>query len=287
MTPSETINFILDTLSYIPHCHSRAHTSYHFLDTQLKKAIENRFGKQGSCKEVLNDIGNLYFPYFEMGTINSTHLFGLDELIIFAFYKKNAHRYKNAADMGANIGLHSIILSKLGYKVGSYEPDPRHLIQLKQNINCNCQVNAPTVYEEAISTKNGSTQFTRVVGNTTGSHISGAKKEPYGELESFDVTTRSFKEVVQTNDLLKIDVEGHEAEILCTTTSNDWSNTDAIVEVGSQENAARIYHHFRSTDVNLFSQSMGWKRVQHEKQMPCSYKDGSLFISRKSSMPWS
>ena len=62
-----------------------------------------------------------------MGNIDTTHLFGIDEIIIFSFYyllKKK--KFKSAADLGANIGLHSIVLSKLGYNVKSYEPDTQH-----------------------------------------------------------------------------------------------------------------------------------------------------------------
>ena len=286
MTSANPISFIFDILGYIPEFHARTNPNYKFLNSMLINAVESKFGRDTVCKEDITGIGTIDFPYFEMGSINSTHLFGLDELIIFAYYKHNLGKYKNVADMGANIGLHSIMLSRLGYNVSSYEPDPIHLKQLKLNLNNNCKSNIPIVHEKAISIENGTTQFTRVVGNTTGSHIYGAKQNPYGQLETFDVKTRAFREVMKENDLLKIDVEGHEAAILCTTDSNDWENTDAIVEVGTTENAKQIYQHFKDIGVNLFSQSRGWERVKEEHHIPASYKDGSLFISRKAEMPW-
>ena len=98
--------------------------------------------------------------------------------------------------------------------------------------------------------------------------------------------TRAFRDVMKENDLLKIDVEGHEAAILCTTNASDWENTDAIVEVGTSDNAEKIYQHLKSININLYSQANGWKEVRSQDQMPCSYKEGSLFISKKSSMPW-
>jgi hypothetical protein len=39
--------------------------------------------------------------------------------------------------MGANLSLHTIILSKLGIKVDSYEPDPNIYNQFKKNIKNN------------------------------------------------------------------------------------------------------------------------------------------------------
>ena len=92
-------------------------------------------GKPG--KDSLLPFGDLDFPYREMGAINTLHLFGLDELIIFSYYWANKFRYKKVADLGANIGLHSIILSKFGYNVTSYEPDPIHFDKLIQNANLN------------------------------------------------------------------------------------------------------------------------------------------------------
>ena len=41
------------------------------------------------------------------------------------------------ADIGANIGLHTIVLSKLGYKVDSYEPDEKHFKLLIKNLKKN------------------------------------------------------------------------------------------------------------------------------------------------------
>jgi tRNA1(Val) A37 N6-methylase TrmN6 len=72
-----------------------------------------------------------------MGKISSTDLFSINEFLIFYFYYKYKKKYKRAADMGANLGLHTIVLSKLGIKVDSYEPDPNVFYQLKKNIKKN------------------------------------------------------------------------------------------------------------------------------------------------------
>ena len=145
---------------------------------------------------------------------------------------------------------------------------------------------APNIIPAAVSLEDGETEFTRVVGNTTGSHLSGAKYEPYGELERFSVQTCAFRKILLEHDLLKIDVEGHEANIICSTKPADWSSTDAILEVGSTTNAERIFNHFKESSINLFAQSMSWQKVSSISDMPSSYKEGSLFISAKAEMPW-
>ena len=284
MTTLSSINFILEVLPSLTRYHSRSSSVYQFLDTLLKPAVDDLYGHNSTGDSDLLGVGNIKLPYFSMGSINSTHLFGLDELIIFSFYSKNKSLYNSVADLGANIGLHSIVLSKLGYTVDSYEPDPEHLSRINHNISLN-NVH-PNIIPAAVSIHDGTTEFTRVVGNTTGSHLSGAKDDPYGELEKFSVPTRSFKTILREHDLLKIDVEGHEADIICSTDTKDWNNTDAILEVGSFKNAEKIFHHFRDSNINLFAQSLCWQKVLSVSDMPTSYKDGSLFVSSKETMPW-
>ena len=284
MESLSTINFILQILPCIKQFHARSSSTYQYLDGLLKPAVEQLFGANSKCNADLIYIGNLQLPYFSMGAINSTHLFGLDELIIFSFYQKNVGLYKSVADLGANIGLHTICLSKLGFNVNSFEPDPQHLKRIDFNIALNNV--SPNVIPAAVSIEDGETEFTRVVGNTTGSHLSGAKDAPYGDLEHFIVPTCSFRNILLEHDLLKIDVEGHEANIICSTKLSDWSGTDAILEVGSTSNAQRIFNHFKQSNINLFAQSLAWEKVTSLSDMPSSYKDGSLFISAKAEMPW-
>lgn len=65
-------------------------------------------------------------PNVSLGVISSFDLFGLDEIILFSFYASNRQKYKRIADLGANIGVHSLVLGKLGFHVDAYEPDPEH-----------------------------------------------------------------------------------------------------------------------------------------------------------------
>ncbi len=264
-------------------CDSRI---YLLLDHFREQCIEDLFSLSSKQQVELSPFGIVKLPYYSMGAINSTHLFGLDELIIFSFYAANIGRYKRTADIGANIGLHSIMMSKLGFEVQCYEPDPRTFERLKSNLIINDSEKNVIANQKAVSTKRGKLEFTRVLGNTTGSHLSGAKSDPYGDLEKFEVEVDSFIDIIRNVDLIKIDVEGHEAEIICQTSRDDWAGVDAIAEIGTNINSKRVFDHLCNININMFSQKNGWRRVDSIEDVPTSYKEGSLFITSKNEMFW-
>jgi FkbM family methyltransferase len=215
-----------------------------------------------------------------MGAVSSVNLFDLDELIIFSFYWENRKRYKNVADIGANIGLHSVFLNRCGFKVCSYEPDPGHFKILKRNLAANKCLHV-IAHNKAVSNEVATKEFVKILGNTTGSHLAGSKSNPYGKIERFPVQTESIQEIISWADLIKIDAEGHEKDILLETKRPDWIGTDAMVEVQNQDNARAIFKHFKKMRVNLFSQKTNWQKVVSLDAMPNGYKEGSLFITAR------
>ena len=281
-----TLSHLLNFLSTCPEFHRPNSKQYKYLKQISKSLSDSLFGSDQSCVDEWEKVGKIQMPYFEMGNINSSHLFGIDELIIFSYYIINFARYKNAIDIGANIGLHSIILSKLGINTKSFEPDPVHMKKLKKNFYLNGIKDKIEPYQYAISNQEKQLEFCRVVGNTTGSHLVGSKENPYGELEYFLVNSKNVKEFFFEADLIKLDAEGHEDVILCSLNISDWKNQEVFVEVGSFENAKKIFDHFFKTGINLFSQKEGWKKVNKIQEMPFSYKEGSLFISKEKEMYW-
>ena len=283
MNNTSMLDNLLETLIECNEYHVPKKNLYVLLKQLARLEIEKNYKDNGGSFN-FKWFGEIKLPYYAMGNVSSINLFDLDELIIFSFYWLNKSRYKKVIDIGANIGLHSIILAKLGYEVNAYEPEHDHYSKLEKNLALNnVKVKAKKV---AISNKFGEATFIKVLGNTTGSHISGSKPNPYGELEKIKVNLEPFNEIVKEADLIKMDVEGHEAEILLSTTENNWRQTDAIIEIASEQNAKKIYEHFKDTNVNLFSQKTGWQKVHSIENMPVSYKEGSLFLSAKNQMPW-
>lgn len=230
--------------------------------------------------------GSLQLPYTRMGAIDSLDLFGIDELILFLFYHANRTRYRRALDIGANLGLHSIVLSRCGIQVTSFEPDPTHFRKCVENLQRNGATSA-TAVEAAVSNHAGEAEFVRVLGNTTSSHLAGAKPNPYGELERFPVRLVDFSEAIAGVDLVKIDAEGHEPEILLAAPMESWRTCDAVFELGTRENAERVFSELGDSFLRFFSQKIGWAQAHTVDELPHSHRDGSVFLTSRSAMEWS
>lgn len=258
---------------------------YNLLRIVARQEVETFFAAETAEPCTIAPFGELIFPYAKMGAIDSLDLFGIDELLIFSFYWANASRYKKTLDLGANIGLHSIMMSRCGFQVTCFEPDPHHFSLLIRNLNANHIENVTTV-NAAVSIEEGTMEFVRVLGNTTGSHLAGSKTNPYGEIERFPVKVLPFAELIKGIDFVKMDVEGHEKVILTSTNAEQWRTLDMMAEIGSEDNARAIFDHFIDIGINMFAQKHSWKKVQRFEEMPTSYRDGSLFISSKAEMPW-
>jgi FkbM family methyltransferase len=281
-----TLGEIVDELQQIHALHARATEAYALRERAAGAAIRaSRFTQSEGAKETLGQFGEIDFPYYKMGAVDSLDLFGLDELIIFSFYWANRHRYRRSADIGANLGLHSILMGKCGWQVKAFEPDPVHAKLLRRNLDLNRSATVELV-EAAVSDRAGTLEFVRVLGNTTSSHLAGAKPNAYGKLERFPVRVASIAAIMPTVDFIKMDAEGQEKIIILGTSGEHWRKTDMMVEVGSEENARAIFTHLKKIGVNAFAQRLGWRRVAALEDMPANYKDGSLFITKLSAMPW-
>jgi len=280
------IQDILQAINSDIECHSCTTPKYKRLKACARELAIRIFGESGPNCIDSSSFGAIRLPYFSMGSIDSTNLFDLDELIIFCIYSKAKGSYLKSLDIGSNLGLHSIVMSNLGMKVSAYEPDPIHFDQLRKNLQMNHAHESVEPVLKAVSSKSGRAEFTRVVGNTTGSHISGAKNNVYGQLDKFEVEVISITEIVDGIDFMKLDAEGEEKNILLAVPAERWDSLDIIAEVGNIENSQEIFDRLTEQSVNIFAQKKFWGRVNSADEMPRSYRDGSVFISRKQEMPW-
>ena len=84
-------------------------------------------------------LGNIVVPNTDNGKKKNFYdLFAFHELSLFAKYIQLKNKFKYALDVGANLGLHTIILCRLGYKVKSFEADPSTL-KLQRNLKKSMQ----------------------------------------------------------------------------------------------------------------------------------------------------
>jgi FkbM family methyltransferase len=271
--------------------HHYEHASETFYYKSLEKAsaleISRNHNLKFSKEILLGEFGNIIFPYYSMGAVNSSHLFGLDELIIFSFYYANRLRHKKILDLGANIGLHSLLLKKLGHQVLSYEPDDHHINRFAHIMSINGFDNHGLVHK-AISDKAGKLEYVRILDNTTGSHLLGSKEKIYGPTEVVDVDVDNFYEVLEKfdPDFVKIDVEGHEVVLLRNLTREILGKTEIMMEIGSRENAIKIFDTLSREKIPAYSQKRNWNVIQQLDDLPKHHSEGSLFLSLQGPPIW-
>lgn len=281
------IRLIFDVLADSPRDHGRETALYQLLEAVAGIAFrQSPFATDRQEAVPFGPIGDVTLPYCRFGAIDSIDLFGVDELMLFAFYHRHKRRYRRAADMGANIGLHSIVLSRCGMKVACFEPDPVHADILRRNLELNGLSAAVDVRQQAVSDFSGESEFVRINANTTSSHLAGSKPHPYGEMDRFRVKVVDIRDVMRDFDLIKMDVEGQEKNIIQATARVHWEHTDIMLEVGTRENAAAIFEHLRGLGLHAFAQRLGWQEVRRADEMPASYKQGSLLITARADFTW-
>lgn len=234
-----------------------------------------------AIQEMLCEAFEIRFPYVRMGAVDSLDLFGFNELAIFAFYRTHRNRYRTVRDIGANLGLHSIMMTKLGWEVIAYEPDPHYYKLMRANFDENGLLIGSSC--AAISDKVGEAEFVRVLGNATGSHLAG-DKEPHGFVERFNVMTLDARDVLDC-DFAKLDCEGAEARILMRLEPGRWQDLEAMIEVGNPQNAELLFGHFQKHGIMCWSQKTNWQRVTKLADMPKHHTEGSLFVGHHNPFP--
>ena len=267
--------------------HKRGTTWFDQTEISIIKEIEEIHGFNKPEILTLGEIGNLYFPYFQMGNVDSVKLFGIDELILFSFYYANRNRYKKTLDLGANIGLHTLVMKKLGFQVTSYEPDLIHLAQIEKVMKLN-NLSTEGLTPRAISDKRGTMEYIRILGNTTGSHLLGSKEEVYGPTEIVSVEVDDILEVLNQGkfDFVKMDVEGHEVVLLNRITAQAIATTDIMLEIGSEKNAKEIFATLFEKKIPGYAQKINWGRVEKLEDLPSHHTHGSLFLSMQGAPNW-
>tara|TARA_Y100000768_G_scaffold386009_1_gene373408 strand:+ start:506 stop:1369 length:864 start_codon:yes stop_codon:yes gene_type:complete len=255
--------------------------------TKKFKEIDNsfiNFFKKRIKKKIisfkLNNSENIKIPLIKMGKTSSFGLFIFLEFIVFYLYDALKKKNKRAADIGGNLGLHSIIMSKLGYKVDVYEPDPNHFKILAKNItNNNCK--RINLINKAVLDKNSKMQFVQVLNNTFANHIIGEKDNAHGKLKVIDVQALDISKIVNKYSFLKIDAEGSEGKIICRLNKTQLKKVDIICEISGKTNAKVIFDHCKKNSIHIFSQKIKWNLVKKLNDIPHHHSDGLIFISSK------
>ena len=194
-------------------------TSISFKPIELFKIILNRANHKIARKNIKINPQLAIFSFDHIGL--SINLNGRYEdsilCILELFFNKNlAQVNKNIAlDVGANIGNHSIFLSKFFKEVHSFEPNPFTYDILTINSKYAAPNNNIISYKIGISDKECTLPFSINRTNFGNSKIdfenNSNKDQILIEVQSIDKIDY-FKE--KNISLIKIDVEGHEINVL-------------------------------------------------------------------------
>ncbi len=272
--------------------------SEHALTTDFFKESKIQFENEVRCYyqsgkyqfQMGNRAKEFSLPYVSQGNIDSADLFGMNELILFSYYEQSVgNKYRKILDLGANIGLHTIFMSLLGASVTSVEADPLTFRLLEDNVKSELKNRNVKLINAAVCTEDqNSIIFLRVLQNRTGSHVLGAREAlPYGGYEEISVPGLAFKGLLREGyDLVKIDVEGSEADLISSLELDMFPETSYLIEIGSAKNAQRIWDHVKHSSFNMFAQKNGWRQVYAFGDLPIHHSEGTLLITTDKDMRW-
>lgn len=116
-------------------------------------------------------------------------------------------------DIGANLGFYSCLLSDKASKVYSFEPNPAAVKLLRENLENNSVENAEVV-EAALSNEDASKGFKNLFSNSVVGWGTVTDGEGEGQIKARKAETLLQKDRIEVPDMMKIDVEGHEREVL-------------------------------------------------------------------------
>jgi FkbM family methyltransferase len=140
------------------------------------------------------------------------YLLGRYESDIVALIARNAPRNGVFFDVGANIGLitFSVGVRRPDLSIHAFEPDPANAERWRRNLELNPQVNAE-LEEAAVGATQGKVGLMQ--GNESGwSFI--VEEGGNIEVRMIDLDAYTRAHAITQIDVLKVDVEGHEARVL-------------------------------------------------------------------------
>lgn len=263
-------------------------SKFHNTDTNLYKAFDkiiiDYVNKIENETFTVSPFENLKWPNISLGNLDSYNYFSMGEMIIYSYYWNNRDKYNIVFDVGGHIGIDTVILDKFGYEVYSFEPDPEIFKTMESIVKLNNCKNIH-LYCKGMSDKVDTLEFVRVKGNTTSSHILG-ERDFYGDVDKFQIETIKFEDVGVIPDLMKINIEGHEKTLVPSIPKHVWEKCDVFIELHGLDCCEVIFEYFNKIGINIFSQKIGWSKVDNIEQLPLSYKEGLIFVSSKNSMDW-
>lgn len=158
-------------------------------------------------KTIANGCGGLINA---MGYYDPNNMYFLEEIF-------GKGKYKVFLDIGANIGIYSLIVAfkQESSQIIAIEPHPFTYKLLKENISVNKFKNRIKAYQVGLSNIDGVINFTNEPGSTINKTVNIQCKKNIKFIQINVITGDSFCEKHSIiPDVIRIDVEGHENQVI-------------------------------------------------------------------------
>ena len=153
--------------------------------------------------------------------VRTSEIFTFHEIYEYLQYNRHADFIPQSGwtvfDVGANIGVFTVLAARQGARVYSFEPNPDSYGRLLRNVTANKLSDCVRLFPTALGDERGMGSLHVIRGGTTGGVVTPIKAEVLASGVAVPITT--LDEVVSTLpglfiDLLKIDAEGSEVAVL-------------------------------------------------------------------------
>ena len=208
--------------------------------------------------------------YNKPGKFSSLDVFSLDELLLQVLFRRITCSDFVVWDVGANIGLHTILLSDLAKVVVAFEPDARHAKALKKNLTLN-GITTVRVVTKALYSKDGPLFFDNTNDNSSKAHIA----EQGARIEGIRGDTLISDNPYLLPAIIKIDVEGQAHNVLIGMGTYLKKARYVICELHNEEESHYVYAILKSNGFRVLGQNMLWSEV-YENNTPISVWDGHI-----------
>lgn len=244
------------------------------------KIILNRINHSIALKNIVTNPQLVTFSFDHIGLcLNLEGRYENSTLLLVEEFIKNkmpSAKDKTALDIGANIGNHSIFFANNFKNVYAFEPNPVTYEVLK--INCNFVAKHKNIMPVnfGLSDKEGSLPFYISPNNIGGSQIIDANNESIQDAIQINVKTLD-----QLNELkgvsvalIKIDVEGHELNVLKGAKNTILKNMPAVL---FEQSASEIID--GGSSAIKYLEELGYKFFIIKKNFYCGESVVAKFFS--------
>ena len=187
-------------------------------------------------------------------------------------------------DIGANVGSYTLLGATTGADVVSIEPIPITYAQLKENVDLNTFSGKIETLNIGLGRKEGSLRFTS--GHDTVNHVLAPNEQV---ADSVEVPVRTLDELLagRQPSLIKIDVEGFEAEVLAGA-SQTLSNPllfGLIVELNGSGrryglDETVLHQGLLERGFAVFDYNPSTRTITRAAQQPCRHAGNTLYLRR-------